>query len=167
MHVPAQELTTAGIPWIGGTAWNPGKLTTAEDLTGLTLDSDIGAVVCSWDPGFNYTKLVYASSCLRELPGCLFVVSNPDDADNIGRPTRPPTPGEPLPGMTAPSSSHSTTANGLAGTYQQGQNEGAFKVDRRMQPGTGCLQAALEAGSGRKAVSDARRTVHVTPNFTP
>jgi len=32
--------------------------------------------VVGWDPHFNYSKLVYASACLRELPGCLFVATN-------------------------------------------------------------------------------------------
>jgi ribonucleotide monophosphatase NagD (HAD superfamily) len=29
-------------------------------------------------------QLVYASACLRELPGCLFVATNLDHADYIG-----------------------------------------------------------------------------------
>ncbi|KAF8071377.1 PGLP2 [Scenedesmus sp. PABB004] len=52
----------------------------------LQLDESIGAVVLAWDPAFSYSKLVLASACLRELPGCLFVVTNRDDADFIGRP---------------------------------------------------------------------------------
>lgn len=38
------------------------------------LDPRIGAVVIGWDPAFSYTKICYASACLRELPGCHFVV---------------------------------------------------------------------------------------------
>ena len=37
-----------------------------------------------WDHTFSYSKLQYASMCLRELPGCLLVATNLDHADNIG-----------------------------------------------------------------------------------
>lgn len=47
-------------------------------------DESIGAVVVGWDPLFTYSKLVYASCCLRELPGCVFVATNTDHADKIG-----------------------------------------------------------------------------------
>jgi hypothetical protein len=58
---------------------------TAEAFAGLQLDPSIGAVVVGWDPGFSYSKLCYASVCLRELPdGCLFVATNLDSADNSG-----------------------------------------------------------------------------------
>lgn len=36
------------------------------------------------DPNFSYSKVVYASVCLRELPGCFLVATNMDCADNIG-----------------------------------------------------------------------------------
>ena len=52
-------------------------------------------------------RLCYASACLLELEGCLFVATNPDHADNIG--------------------------NG------------------RMMPGTGCLVAAVETATRRRA----------------
>ncbi len=56
------------------------------------LDPDIGAVVVAWDPTFSYSKLVYASACLRELhiPDALFVATNLDHADNIGNERRMP-----------------------------------------------------------------------------
>ena len=58
---------------------------TAEAFAGLPLDPSIGAVVVGWDPGFSYSKLCYASVCLRELPdGCLFVATNLDSADKSG-----------------------------------------------------------------------------------
>lgn len=31
-----------------------------------------------------HVQLVYASACLRELPGCLFIATNTDHADYIG-----------------------------------------------------------------------------------
>lgn len=33
------------------------------------VDESIGAVVVGWDPRFSYSRLVYASVCLRELKG--------------------------------------------------------------------------------------------------
>lgn len=50
----------------------------------LQLDPTIGAVVIGWDPAFSYTKVCYASACLRELPGCHFVATNLDSADTMG-----------------------------------------------------------------------------------
>ena len=38
----------------------------------------IGAVVCGVDPGLSYFKVAYASLCLRNNPGCLFVATNTD-----------------------------------------------------------------------------------------
>lgn len=49
------------------------------------MDTSIGAVVIGWDPNFSYSSLVYASCCLRELPGCLLVSTNNDHADRIGQ----------------------------------------------------------------------------------
>lgn len=56
----------------------------AETFGALQLDPSIGAVVIGWDPTFDYHKLCYASACLRELSGCLFVATNLDDADRMG-----------------------------------------------------------------------------------
>lgn len=44
----------------------------------------MGAVVVGWDPHFSYSRIVYASVCLRELPGCALVATNLDCADHIG-----------------------------------------------------------------------------------
>lgn len=41
-------------------------------------------MVVGWDPSFSYSRLVYASICLRELPGCILVATNTDCADHIG-----------------------------------------------------------------------------------
>ncbi|KAH9564735.1 hypothetical protein CY35_04G040800 [Sphagnum magellanicum] len=51
------ELTQAGISHIGG---------------------PVGAVVVGFDRFFNYYKLQYATLCLRENPGCLFIATNCD-----------------------------------------------------------------------------------------
>ncbi|KAL4452359.1 hypothetical protein ABPG75_008021 [Micractinium tetrahymenae] len=57
---------------------------TADGFGGLRLDPDIGAVVVGWDPTFSYGKLCLASALLLELPGCHFVATNLDSADNMG-----------------------------------------------------------------------------------
>lgn len=57
---------------------------TAEAFERMQLDADIGAVVIGFDPNFCYSRLCYASACLHELEGCLFVATNPDPADRMG-----------------------------------------------------------------------------------
>ncbi|KAL6751914.1 HAD-like domain-containing protein [Haematococcus lacustris] len=95
-----QELDQAGIAWVGGEAWAPPSSLslTPDAMNGVVLDASIGAVLVGWDPGFSYSKLVYACACLNELPGCLFVATNPDHADVIGPPHHPPVYCAPLPG---------------------------------------------------------------------
>lgn len=44
----------------------------------LSLTTQIGAVVVGVDPHISYYKLCYASLCLLQNPGCLFVASNTD-----------------------------------------------------------------------------------------
>lgn len=41
-------------------------------------------VGAGYDEQFTYEKLCYASACLREIPNCLFVATNLDNADHIG-----------------------------------------------------------------------------------
>lgn len=53
-------------------------------LITLQVDPSIGAVIVGWDPTFNYSKLMYAAACVRELPKCLLVATNLDAGDNIG-----------------------------------------------------------------------------------
>jgi ribonucleotide monophosphatase NagD (HAD superfamily) len=89
----AQELEAAGIPHTtfeqvassgDSAAAALRQRWTAEGFAELQLDRSIGAVVVGWDPSFSYAHLCYASACLRELPGCLFVATNLDPADNMG-----------------------------------------------------------------------------------
>ncbi|EFJ53185.1 hypothetical protein VOLCADRAFT_115779 [Volvox carteri f. nagariensis] len=79
-----QELQTAGIPFLGGREFSVPLMDNMEAMKELKVDPDIGAVVVGWDPHFSYSRLVYASICLRELPGCLLVATNTDCADHIG-----------------------------------------------------------------------------------
>eukprot|EP00878_Enallax_costatus_P045096 GHUV01053994.1.p1 GENE.GHUV01053994.1~~GHUV01053994.1.p1 ORF type:complete len:205 (+),score=63.30 GHUV01053994.1:536-1150(+) len=78
------ELTEAGVQVIDGRDLQLPLLDDVQSMLQLQLDERIGAVVLGWDPTFTYSKLVYASACLRELPGCLFVATNMDHADCIG-----------------------------------------------------------------------------------
>ncbi|CAN1169896.1 Phosphoglycolate phosphatase 2 [Linum perenne] len=41
-------------------------------------DKSVGAVVVGLDPYVNYHKLQYATLCVRENPGCLFIATNRD-----------------------------------------------------------------------------------------
>eukprot|EP00195_Chlamydomonas_chlamydogama_P010274 CAMPEP_0202891262 /NCGR_PEP_ID=MMETSP1392-20130828/1365_1 /ASSEMBLY_ACC=CAM_ASM_000868 /TAXON_ID=225041 /ORGANISM="Chlamydomonas chlamydogama, Strain SAG 11-48b" /LENGTH=310 /DNA_ID=CAMNT_0049574961 /DNA_START=214 /DNA_END=1146 /DNA_ORIENTATION=+ len=79
-----EELDEAGIPWIGGEGFEAPFMGDTDTMKQLQVDPDIGAVVVGWDPHFSYSRLVYASVCLRELPDCLFVATNTDAADQLG-----------------------------------------------------------------------------------
>ncbi|GLI70322.1 hypothetical protein VaNZ11_015277 [Volvox africanus] len=79
-----QELRAADIPFIGGRELQVPVMDSMDAMKELRVDPDIGAVVVGWDPNFSYSRLVYASICLRELPGCLLVATNTDCADHIG-----------------------------------------------------------------------------------
>ncbi|KAI8467196.1 MAG: HAD-like domain-containing protein [Monoraphidium minutum] len=104
-----EELALAGIPYVTASSLGLPPFDSPDAMLAMEIDAGIGAVVVGWDPAFNYSSLVYASACLRELPGCLLVATNTDDFDHIGR--------------------------------------------GRTMPGTGCLVAAVETGSGVKAVN--------------
>jgi ribonucleotide monophosphatase NagD (HAD superfamily) len=116
----------------------------------LQLDESIGAVVVGWDPLFTYSKLVYASACLRELPGCLFVATNTDHADKIGGANE----ARMMPGTGC-----------LVAALEVASGRGAVRVGA-----SGaccdlwvlhrcCLVAALGVASGRGAVRAAQRGV--------
>lgn len=79
-----EELREAGISFVGGTDTDfVPRTQTGEDVAAVQVDSSIGAVVVGFDPNFDYARLVYASICLREIPGCHFVVTNGDHADRV------------------------------------------------------------------------------------
>ncbi|KAL9254870.1 Phosphoglycolate phosphatase 2-like protein [Drosera capensis] len=49
------------------------------ELAGFTgLGGTVGAVVVGFDPFINYYKLQYATLCVRQNPGCLFIATNRD-----------------------------------------------------------------------------------------
>uniref|UniRef100_A0A453KIK3 phosphoglycolate phosphatase n=1 Tax=Aegilops tauschii subsp. strangulata TaxID=200361 RepID=A0A453KIK3_AEGTS len=46
-------------------------------------DKNVGAVVVGLDQYFNYYKMQYASLCIRENPGCLFIATNRDPTGHM------------------------------------------------------------------------------------
>uniref|UniRef100_A0A8R7UEZ2 phosphoglycolate phosphatase n=1 Tax=Triticum urartu TaxID=4572 RepID=A0A8R7UEZ2_TRIUA len=46
-------------------------------------DKSVGAVVVGLDQYFNYYKMQYASLCIRENPGCLFIATNRDPTGHM------------------------------------------------------------------------------------
>mmetsp|Transcript_47792 Transcript_47792/g.121940 ORF Transcript_47792/g.121940 Transcript_47792/m.121940 type:complete len:374 (+) Transcript_47792:139-1260(+) len=79
-----EELEAEGISFIGGESDIAPSATTTDELLDIQVDPSIGAVVVGFDWNFSYDKLTYASICLREIPGCHFVLTNGDHGDNIG-----------------------------------------------------------------------------------
>ncbi|POM69158.1 4-nitrophenylphosphatase [Phytophthora palmivora] len=53
-----------------------------SDIKGLPhvpdIDMEIKAVVCGLDRYFTYYKMAYATACVRQIPGCHFIGTNPD-----------------------------------------------------------------------------------------
>ncbi|KAF1315703.1 4-nitrophenylphosphatase, partial [Globisporangium splendens] len=46
--------------------------------TPFTVDNDVKAVVVGLDRNISYYKLAYATVCVRNIPGCRFIGTNPD-----------------------------------------------------------------------------------------
>eukprot|EP00199_Chlamydomonas_sp_CCMP681_P001593 CAMPEP_0119115922 /NCGR_PEP_ID=MMETSP1180-20130426/52009_1 /TAXON_ID=3052 ORGANISM="Chlamydomonas cf sp, Strain CCMP681" /NCGR_SAMPLE_ID=MMETSP1180 /ASSEMBLY_ACC=CAM_ASM_000741 /LENGTH=356 /DNA_ID=CAMNT_0007105029 /DNA_START=158 /DNA_END=1228 /DNA_ORIENTATION=+ len=132
-----EELDDMGIEWIGGEDWAPPILNGAEDLSHVTLNSDIGAVLVGWDPAFNYSRLAYAAACIRELPGCLFIGTNMDHCDRLQAPNNQPWAGAALPGKP---------------DVVQKPGPQPPRATSRMMPGNGCLVMSVAAAAGREPV---------------
>jgi phosphoglycolate phosphatase len=77
-----EELEMKHINAIGGPA-DAGK--TIDLVPGFKLeqDRDVGAVVVGFDRHINYHKIQYATLCIRENPGCLFIATNPDAVTHL------------------------------------------------------------------------------------
>jgi phosphoglycolate phosphatase len=45
--------------------------------------TQVGAVVVGFDRYINYYKLQYATLCIRENPGCLFIATNRDAVTHL------------------------------------------------------------------------------------
>lgn len=71
------ELEQAGISYLGGPEDGDKKI---DLLPGQLTehDLDVAAVVVGLDRYINYYKLQYATRCIRENPGCMFIATNSD-----------------------------------------------------------------------------------------
>lgn len=76
------ELDQVGIKHLGG----PEDGKKAIDLAPghyMEHSDNVGAVVVGFDRHINYYKLQYATLCLRENPGCLFIATNCDAVTHL------------------------------------------------------------------------------------
>ncbi|KAG0601223.1 hypothetical protein M758_11G094100 [Ceratodon purpureus] len=71
------ELKQAGINYLGGPEDGDKKIDLSPGQV-MEHDPDVAAVVVGFDRHVNYYKLQYATRCLRENPGCMFIATNCD-----------------------------------------------------------------------------------------
>ncbi|KAL0904687.1 hypothetical protein M5K25_026821 [Dendrobium thyrsiflorum] len=77
-----EELGLAGFTGIGGP--DDGKKTIQLKSNFLFQhDKNVGAVIVGLDQYINYYKLQYATLCIRENPGCLFIATNCDAVGHL------------------------------------------------------------------------------------
>jgi phosphoglycolate phosphatase len=77
-----QELDLVGVAHKGG----PADASKTIDLAPGAMmhhDPDVAAVVVGFDRHINYYKIQYATLCIRENPGCLFVATNTDAVTHL------------------------------------------------------------------------------------
>ncbi|KAG9149181.1 hypothetical protein Leryth_003182 [Lithospermum erythrorhizon] len=77
-----KELELAGYQYLGGPDDGGKKI---ELTPGFMMEQDksVGAVVVGFDRYFNYYKVQYATLCIRENPGCLFIATNRDAVTHL------------------------------------------------------------------------------------
>ncbi|XP_020599023.1 phosphoglycolate phosphatase 2 [Phalaenopsis equestris] len=77
-----EELELAGYTGLGGP--DDGKKTIQLRSNFLfEHDKNVGAVIVGLDQYINYYKLQYATLCIRENPGCLFIATNRDAVGHL------------------------------------------------------------------------------------
>ncbi|KAG0451544.1 hypothetical protein HPP92_026178 [Vanilla planifolia] len=77
-----EELALAGFTGLGGP--EDGKKTIQLKSNFLfEHDKDVGAVIVGLDQYINFYKLQYATLCIRENPGCLFIATNRDAVGHL------------------------------------------------------------------------------------
>lgn len=77
-----EELELAGFTGIGGP--EDGKKTIQLKSNFLfEHDKNVGAVIVGLDQYINFYKLQYATLCIRENPGCLFIATNRDAVGHL------------------------------------------------------------------------------------
>ncbi|KXZ56678.1 hypothetical protein GPECTOR_1g610 [Gonium pectorale] len=77
-----EELDLKGIRHIGGPG-DADKRVTLKSGEFMEHDHDVGAVVVGFDRYINYYKIQYATLCIRENPGCLFIATNRDAVTHL------------------------------------------------------------------------------------
>ncbi|XP_073293387.1 phosphoglycolate phosphatase 1A, chloroplastic-like isoform X2 [Primulina huaijiensis] len=77
-----KELELAGFQYIGGPGDGEKKIELKPGFF-MEHDENVGAVVVGFDRYFNYYKIQYATLCIRENPGCLFIATNRDAVTHL------------------------------------------------------------------------------------
>lgn len=77
-----QEMDLKGIHHLGGPS-DAGKTVKLGPGEFMEHDADVGAVVVGFDRHVNYYKIQYATLCIRENPGCLFIATNRDAVTHL------------------------------------------------------------------------------------
>ncbi|KAJ7513355.1 hypothetical protein O6H91_24G002100 [Diphasiastrum complanatum] len=77
-----KELEQAGISYLGGPEDGDKKIDLKPGQL-MEHDHSVGAVVVGFDRYINYYKIQYATLCLRENPGCLFIATNCDAVTHL------------------------------------------------------------------------------------
>ncbi|KAG8390713.1 hypothetical protein BUALT_Bualt01G0112100 [Buddleja alternifolia] len=77
-----KELDLAGFQHIGGPEDGEKKIELKPGFM-MHQDENVGAVVVGFDRHFNYYKIQYATLCIRENPGCLFIATNRDAVTHL------------------------------------------------------------------------------------
>eukprot|EP00882_Tetradesmus_deserticola_P028481 GHRQ01031733.1.p1 GENE.GHRQ01031733.1~~GHRQ01031733.1.p1 ORF type:complete len:378 (+),score=137.25 GHRQ01031733.1:85-1218(+) len=77
-----EELDLKGIQHLGGPG-DADKVVALKKGEYMEHDEDVGAVVVGFDRYINYYKIQYATLCIRENPGCLFIATNRDAVTHL------------------------------------------------------------------------------------
>lgn len=77
-----EELDLVNIPHLGGPA-DADKKVKLKAGEYMEHDHEVGAVVVGFDRHINYYKIQYATLCIRENPGCLFIATNRDAVTHL------------------------------------------------------------------------------------
>ncbi|XP_078439202.1 phosphoglycolate phosphatase 2-like isoform X2 [Wolffia australiana] len=77
-----EEMALAGYECLGGTQ-DGFKQVDFKSNTKFEHDENVGAVVVGLDTYINYYKMQYATLCIRENRGCLFIATNRDSVGNL------------------------------------------------------------------------------------
>jgi len=77
-----EELDLKGIKYLGGPADADKKVELSPGIF-IEHDHDVAAVVVGFDRHINYHKIQYATLCIRENPGCMFIATNLDAVTHL------------------------------------------------------------------------------------